>query len=95
MSKMDAMDLAMKGDDKPSKKTLKRKSSEQEAQKSMYDSLKGMTNNELYNTVDDEGKTAFLRVVMRRRLHKLDPVQFPLGHYFYKEICLFRVCFYV
>ena len=84
MSKMDAMDFAMKDEDKPSKKTPKRKSTEQEAQKSMYDSLKGMTNDELYNTVDDEGKTAFVRVVARRRLHKEGPENFPLGHNFYK-----------
>ena len=57
----------MKDEEKPSKKTLKRKSTEQEAQKGMYESLEGMTNDELYNTVDDEGKTAFFRVVARRR----------------------------
>ena len=61
----------------------------------MYDSLKCMTNDELYNTVDDEDKTASFRVVVRRRMHKLGPVMYPLGHHFYKEICLFRVCFYV
>ena len=95
MSKMDAMDFAMNDKENPSKKTLKRKSTEQEAQKGMYDSLKGMTNDELYNTVDDEGKTAFFRVVARRRLHKEAPEKFPLGHNFYKEICLLRVCCYV
>ena len=58
MTTMNATDMDMKtAASQPSKKNLKRKSAEQEARKSMYDSLKGMTNDELYNVVDDDGIT--------------------------------------
>ena len=87
LTKMDLMDRDLQEIARASGyRQLKRKSTEEEANTSAYDSLKGMDADEVYNMVDEDNHTCFWHICDRKRKHREDPAKYPVGGIFYKEL---------
>ena len=66
-------------------RTLGRSQTDQEVTKAIHDNLQDMSNTELYGNVDKEGKNAVTRLAERKRAHRANPKEVPMGSLFYED----------